>query len=610
MSDIAPDNVLTQSAAIQLFLERSQSVNPARTTTPTDLHAIATMCRQLDGLPLAIELAAAWSALLPPAVLLAHLSDHLRLPGTEPRDLPDRQRTVPQTIAWSHDLLPVEVQALFRRLGVFDGGFELDAAVAVAEGLAGSVLAQLAVLVDHSLIRRAERLGDGVRFTMLETVREFAVQQLGEHGESIAARTVHAQYFLDLAEDIEAGICTPDMRHSLDRMERDYLNCVAALRTFAERGDATRELRLASLLSEFWMYRGQISDGVAALRAALARGGESAAGTRARAAYELAALQLVAGSLADAAYTGGEAVTLARESHDLAVLDTALWVQANVVGWHDGGGDEAISLIEELLTLARTRRVPEAGYQSARAALGILWIRKGERDRGRALIEDVLRVQQSAGRDMEAGETHMRLGLLDRQDGNIAQAAAHYGEALRAYGKAGVVTQARFAFAELAGLVAGRESPELAARLAGMAQAIAERTGATIEDRVPFLLMDADATLTASLLRRYPQPARAGRDLPLTEAINEAIAIAEALAAERRLPALARPHTPTLAAALSSREHHVLTLLAQRYTAPEIANQLSLSVRTVERHVSNVYNKLGVNSRREAVAAASQHGLV
>jgi DNA-binding NarL/FixJ family response regulator len=122
--------------------------------------------------------------------------------------------------------------------------------------------------------------------------------------------------------------------------------------------------------------------------------------------------------------------------------------------------------------------------------------------------------------------------------------------------------------------------------------------------------MDADATLTASLLRRYPQAARAGRDLPLTEAINEAIAIAEALAARRRLPALAHPHTPTLAAALSSREHHVLTLLAQRYTAPEIANQLSLSVRTVERHVSNVYNKLGVNSRREAVAAASQHGLV
>jgi non-specific serine/threonine protein kinase len=609
-SDEAPVDVLTQSEAVLLFLERARAIDPAISATPRDMGVIARICRRLDGLPLAIELAAAWSALFPPSELVGHLADRMRVPGSEPRDLPDRQRTVAETIGWSYDLLPPLAQHLFRRLGVFVDGFDLEAATAVAEPLEPAMIEGLALLIEHNLLRRISGSGERARFTMLETVREFALRQLQEHGELICVRNLHSQYYLELAEDVETGISGPEMRCSLDRMERDYPNCMAALHTYVERGDATRELRLASLLCEYWMYRGQMSDGITALQSALGRGSGTTAGTRARATYELAALQLVAGSLDAATHSSAEAVTVARTSNDSAILGTALWVQANVIGWHDGGEAEAISLLEELLALARARSNPELNYQSSRAAMGTLWVRQGERGRGRALIEDALRIQRSARRDMEAGETHMRLGLLDRQDGNVARAAAHYGDALRAFGDAGVVTQARFAFAELAGLAANQQSPNVAARLAGMAEAIAERTGTTIDDRLPFLLMDTETIPGPALLRRYPQAARAGRNLSFNDAVNEAIGVADALASGGRPPGSARQRPAHAPASLSRREHHVLTLLAQRYTAPEIANQLSLSVRTVERHVSNVYNKLGVNSRREAVAAASQHGLV
>jgi predicted ATPase/DNA-binding CsgD family transcriptional regulator len=605
-----PADLLTQSDAMRLYVERARAVYPALATTPDDLRAIASICQRLDGLPLAIELAAAWSALLPPAELLARLSETMRLPGRGPRDLPHRQRTVWDTIAWSYDLLPPDAQDLFRRLGVFVDGFDVDAAIAVVRSPAAAVLGQLGVLVEQSLLRRVGRARDGARFAMLETVREFAWQRAEEQSETEEVRGRHAEYFLDLAERIESVLYGPETRQNLDRLESEYPNCLAARRYFVEVGDTTRELRLAAMLNEHWLYRGQISEGISVLNAAIERGETAPPGPRAKAMAELAILLLAAGSNEQAHRLSAASVELAREAGNPFRLGQALWVRANVIGSDAGRTAEAIAILQDAVHLAREHKAPVASYQSALAAMGTLWIRLGERERGVNLIQEALVVLRASGRRFEMGASLLRLGRMDRQDGNIAQAAARYGEALRVYREAGVVTQVGFALAELAGLAAASAYPETAARIAGMIQAICDRTGVAFDGDSPYVVVHVETETRTTLDYGRLDAVTAGRSLPFSDALTEAIAIADALA-EGKPPPGGSSHRPSRAAAhLSPRERHVLALLAQRYTAPEIAYQLFLSVRTVERHVSNVYNKLGVNSRRAAVAVATRKDLV
>jgi len=364
------------------------------------------------------------------------------------------------------------------------------------------------------------------------------------------------------------------------------------------------------MLSEYWLYRGQLSEGIATLRAAVERGSAGPPGPRAKAMLELAALHLVAGSTNQAASLSATAVSVARESGDPEWLGQALWVRANAIGSEDGRAAEAIAMLEEGLQLARDRHIPDTSLQSALAAIGTLRLRLGEREHGAALLQDALGVLRALGCHLEAGTTAQRIGRLDHQDGKLTVAAARYGEALRAYGEAGVVTQAGFVLADLARTVATSGYPISAARIAGMAQAIAERSGATGDGNSPFVLMPIPTETLTTTDYGYQEAVTAGWNLPFNDALTEAIAIADALAEGKAPPGAAGEKPARPPGPLSSRERDVLALLAQRYTAPEIADQLFISVRTVERHVSNVYDKLGVRSRRAAVAAAAHHGLV
>lgn len=602
--------VLNQSAASQLFVERARAVDPSLADTDDNLQAIAGICQRLDGLPLAIELAAAWSALLPPADLLAQLSDRMRTTGHAPRDLPDRQQTVADTIAWSYDLLAPEEQTLFRCLAVCVDGFDRDAASAIAGRPATDVTAQLGALVEQSLLRRVERPGQHTRFAMLETVREFAAEQLEGSGTADSIRNRHAGFFLTFAEQIGADVYGPEMRHHLDRFVIEYANLRAALGYLAESGDTVRELRLAAALSNYWLHRGQISEGIEALGAALARGTTAPPDIRAKALLELAALLLAVGAIDRAGQISAESVSLARVAGDHDLLGEALWVQANVVGSDNARIGEAIELLEEAVGSAVDRGIPIDRYQSGLAAIGTLWIRSGQRERGSSLLQGALEVLQASGRHLETGETLLRLGRIERQDGHFTRAAARYGDSLRAYDTAGMVTQAGYALAELAGLASTCGYRESAATIAGMVQAIAERTGIVVEGDAPYMLVQIASESATALGLGYPEAVATGRNLPFATAIAEAIAVADALAAGKPPPGKIENVALRPPVALSSRENDVLALLAQRYTAPEIADQLFLSVRTVERHVANVYNKLGVNSRRAAIATATRYGLV
>jgi excisionase family DNA binding protein len=602
--------VLTQSDAIRLFLERAVAVYPAFATTGDNLRAIAGICRQLDGLPLAIELAAAWSSLLPPPDLLAQLSDRMRVPGREPRDLPSRHRTVRDTIAWSHGLLAVEDQELFRRLAVFVDGFEVDAAVAIAGLPTATVLDRLGALVDQSLLRRVERPGEEARFAMLETVREFAWQQLDGHGETRDVRSAHARYCMDFAERMDAEVHGPAMRQCLNRLEVEYANCRAALQHFVEFGDVTRELRLADMLSNYWSFRGQISEGMAVLRSALERGDDAPPGPRSNAMAALALLLMASGANDEADRLSKASIPLAREAGNDDHLALALFMRAMVVSSDTERGTEAITLLQEADDLIRDRQPPLKIHSWILVDLGAEWLRAGERERGLALMLEALELFREWGQYLLLGATLLRFGRLDWQDGKTRQAAARYGESLRAYRDAGSVTQTGFALVDLAGLAAACGWHEAAGKLVGMNLAISDRTGAVFGGDAAGMLPPIERQARAVLGDELRAIIEEGRALSPADALSEAIAIADALAMGTPVPARRTPAASHAPDPLSAREHDVLALLVERYTASEIADRLFISARTVERHVANIYDKLGVNSRRAAVIAATEHGLV
>ncbi|HEX8733309.1 MAG TPA: helix-turn-helix domain-containing protein, partial [Ktedonobacterales bacterium] len=263
--DWTPDE-LAEYPAVALFVERAQAAKPDFALTAANTAAVAEICARLDGLPLAIELAAARVKLLPPVALLAHLERGLGLLAGGARDLPERQQAMRDTIAWSERLLSADEQLLFRRLAIFAGGCALDAAEAVCaapEGLAplgGALLDRLEALVDQNLAQQREE-GDEARFGMLRVIREYALARLVESGEAEAARRAHAGWALALAERVDPELIGPDATIWLERLEREHDNLRAALDWARTQGELAIGLRLVVALLRYWMMRGHLGEG-------------------------------------------------------------------------------------------------------------------------------------------------------------------------------------------------------------------------------------------------------------------------------------------------------------------------------------------------------------
>jgi predicted ATPase/class 3 adenylate cyclase len=251
----APDR-LAEVAAVTLFVQRAQAAKPDFALTAENASAVADLCVRLDGLPLAIELAAARVKLLPPPALLTRLERRLPVLTGGPRDLPARQRTLRDTIAWSHDLLSPQEQTLFQRLSVFAGGSTLEAVEAVANPDGGlDTFAALAALVDHSLLRQSEGADGEPRFVMLETIREYGLERLAEH-VSVVLRESHAHYYLALAERLRPRIDSREGKTILARLDAEHPNLRAALTWAIEQGDADIGVQLGAASWKFWYVRG------------------------------------------------------------------------------------------------------------------------------------------------------------------------------------------------------------------------------------------------------------------------------------------------------------------------------------------------------------------
>ena len=279
-----PDLVaLSQYAAVALFISRAQAVKPEFQLSNSNAPAIAEICDRLDGLPLAIELAAARIKLLPPQALLPRLGQKLMILASVARDVPERQQTLRNTIQWSYDLLDTQEQRLFRRLSIFFGGCTLEAIEAVCTALGGKaeavlVLEDVASLPDKSLLQQTELEGSEPRLVMLETIREYGVECLADSGEREASQQAHAHYYLALAKQAEPELDGPQQVTWLGSLEREHENLRAALQWFIEQGESSHStesiemaLNLAGALGEFWIGHGYYNEGRAFLERVLSQ---------------------------------------------------------------------------------------------------------------------------------------------------------------------------------------------------------------------------------------------------------------------------------------------------------------------------------------------------
>ncbi len=267
-----PLDALGEAEGVRLFVERARAVRPDFTLTDDNGSIVAEIVVLLDGLPLAIELAAARSRLLTPQAMLSRLDRRLDLLAADMRDLPARQRTIRGAIDWSYDLLDLELRQLFARLSVFVGGATIDDIEAVLGGIdpaESDVLTGLEALVEHSLIRRVPS-GPDIRFLMLHTIREYALERLAEGGEERSVRDRHAVHFLSVAEDAAPKLTGPDQLVWLDRLEAERDNFRAAIAHALGASNASLALRLCTALWRYWQTRGQLFEGMGRMREALA----------------------------------------------------------------------------------------------------------------------------------------------------------------------------------------------------------------------------------------------------------------------------------------------------------------------------------------------------
>ncbi len=267
-ADLDPASI-SQYEAVALFIQRAAAVRPDFQVTAANAPAVAEICSRLDGLPLAIELAAARVKLLPPQALLARLGQRLEALEAGSRDLPARQRTLRGAIAWSHDLLDAPARRLFARFSIFVDGASLNAAEAVCGDAGLDVLDGLAGLVDQSLIRQEEADGEP-QFTMLTTIREFALEHLAAAGDADAIAARHAAFYVAAAEAAAPGLTGPDQKRLLDECARENGNLRAAINWSIERPDVETALRLGFALWRFWQMRGMLQEGAAVLQRILA----------------------------------------------------------------------------------------------------------------------------------------------------------------------------------------------------------------------------------------------------------------------------------------------------------------------------------------------------
>ena len=524
--------------AIALFVERAEESQPEFTMTTENMAAVAAICRRLDGLPLAIELAAARVKVLPPQALLVRLEHRLPLLTGGGRDLPARQRTMRDAIAWSYDLLSPDEQALFRRLAVFAGGFTLASAeaVAAADGRL-AVLDGLVALVEQSLVRQMPGAGAEPRYQMLETVREFGLERLVSSGDADDARQRHAEHFLRVSADLMQASTILMDHASLTRVVAEHDNVRLALVWYDQHGEIDALLQLSSLLYGLWFSRGLYREGVQWVDRALERSQRVPSSTLIRALDGAGTLAIFQGDYVRATSFIEEGLALAQVLGDPSLMSEALTYAAFLAYRH-----RAFARAEELL--AEARHILAGSAESEPGALpfltlggvvpffhiGDLALVQGQFAQAATEYEEAIALFQAAGsetglRDMQAG-----LAAVRYLTGDVPQAAALYGESLQQSHAMAFWPLVVSSLLGLAGIAIEVGDPVGGARLLGAAEGIASSLGSPMYTRDYPVHDRVLATVRLALdEQRFANVRETGRALSIEVAIAEALTVAEAV---------------------------------------------------------------------------------
>jgi predicted ATPase/transcriptional regulator with XRE-family HTH domain len=438
--------------SIRLFVERAAAVNPNFTLSKQNAGAVAQVCARLDGLPLAIEIAAARTRIFTPQDMAGRLASRLNLLMSNTRDLPARQQTLRKAIDWSYNLLTPSEQTLFARMSIFVGGCTLAGAVAVCDPvgeLEMGVLDGVESLVDKSLLQQAENGAGERRFQMLETLREYALERLSEKGETDLVRSWHAQYYLALAEAAEPELVLKNQLVWLDRLENEHTNLRSALdwllrssseggpeqENMGDRGNRELALRLSAALWRFWFMHGYFSEGRDWLKEALGPGAGTpsditAAGmsVRAKALHGLGGLAYTQGDLAAALGIFQEALSIWREVGD---VQGAAWTLSNMglVAAGLGHPAEGRSYYEESLVALR-QLGEKAPLARALNNLGILVHDQGDYSAAWKIHEESMQIVRELGNTAGIGASATNLGLVSIDLGDLSMAQALFEESL------------------------------------------------------------------------------------------------------------------------------------------------------------------------------------
>jgi non-specific serine/threonine protein kinase len=641
-------SAIAQAPAVELWRQRVAAVDPSFALTPDNAPIVVEICRRLDGLPLAIELAAARTRVFPPRTLLERLSHRLHVLTSGPRDLPARQQTLRAALAWSYDLLLPAEQALFRRLSVFQGGCTLEAACAIAGSDAelDAVEDGISVLVDHHLVIRLDPVEGEPRIGQLETLREFGAEQLEASGEAEGIQRAHAEYFTRLAEQAEPILNSSERGPWLRRLDADQANVRAALRWAVEHDEAELGLRLVGAAWLWcWLSFREARRWVESL---LALPSAATVGTpRVRALTAAATLAWGQGDGQAVHVLGDEAVRLGRQVGDPRALAHALLAFGASIQL-DRAAMEAIDIEAEGLVkgtrhpwwvafaylchaihaaqrgeagaaralaadaAARFQHLDDAFFLAiARQQLGLALLQLGQPVEARAELEACLPALREV-RDWKFTLVALiGLGSAARVTGDPLGAARSYAEALGLCRDAGAVGDQPLCLEGLASAAFRLGQAPRAARLLGAAQAShAAGFTPTVPGFEPAYAATSRAVGAALDDDRFAAESQTGRGMPLAEILAEA----QSVLADRGSPAAAtgadRPAIPGSPDGLSQRELEVLRLLASGRSNAEIAAELVLSVRTVEKHVANIYAKIGARGRADAATYALRQGLL
>ena len=570
---------LATTPAVALFSERARAVSPGWELTAANASDIAEIARRLEGLPLAIELAAVRVRDSTPADILRRLGGALDLLEAHTGDRPDRQQTLRAAIAWSHDLLRVEDQAAFRRLGVFSGGFTLEAAEQVLAETPDpwiDALDAVSVLVEQSLIRTEEDLQADTRYRMLETVRAFALEKLEESGEDSEVRGAHARWIEAFSRDTDKYVIGPSSGEWLERLEREHDNVRSAIAWAIDSDPADLGLRVPESIWRFWQIRGHYAEGRRWLERALAAGQGASETLRALALDGLGGIAWRQGDLVAAARAfeeslaiwrakgdrrglGGtltnlgsvielqgdldraealqeEALAIFRELGDPLRLATALNNLALVI-WNKGDNQRATTLLEESAAIKR-KEGNRVGLASSLNNLGMLAVEAGDLDRARAYMEETLAIDRELGDPGGIADSLGNLAGMIAQTGDVARAAALDAESLEMRRDLGDRLSMAHSLDSIAATASRAGFPESGARLFGASERLRAELGAPIPpSELTRYQTGLDMTRSALGVEAFERAWAAGRALPLDDAIAEALRVTREIAETAGVPA-------------------------------------------------------------------------